>query len=491
MTTVQHNNLPISDRAMNALIGDAIKAATQQLEDERKSNRFELRGNNYKVLFDDTKELLLCGPTRTGKSFAWLVKMHRFAVRYPTFRGLIVRKTRASLSESALQTLEEHVLGSNHPLVVNGPRRSYRSSYRYSNGAEIVIDGMDKKTKIMSTEFDMIFVQEATEITIDDLEYLLTRLSNTGIPLDDGAYFHQLAMDCNPDAPKHWLKLRCDAGTTKLLESKHEDNPRFYSTKARQWTRFGFDYVFNTLSKLSGVRFKRFRLGEWAAAEGAIYEDFNEDVHVVDAIDILPNGRIPSDWSCIRVIDFGYRNPFVCQWWAIDPNSLDMIEYREIYVTGQLVEDLAPKIVEYSRDERIVATICDHDAEDRATLTKHGIPNIAAYKGISLGIQAVQTRLKQRHTGKIRFIRDALVEVDETLEFAKKPTSTIDELPGYVWERDSSGKAVKEVPHGEDDHGCDATRYAVAWVDQVGAELEKHVETFIEDDLELYAISPF
>ena len=35
-------------------------------------------------------------------------------------------------------------------------------------------------------------------------------------------------------------------------------------------------------------------------------------VHVVDPFDI------PTDWSRYLSIDFGYTNPFVAQWWALD-----------------------------------------------------------------------------------------------------------------------------------------------------------------------------
>lgn len=487
---------------------EAIKVAKQQIDDEKRANRFELFGNNKAVQSITDREVLLCGPTRTGKSFAWLVKLHRYATKYAGFRGLIVRKTRASLSEAALQTFEEHVLGADHPALGNKPQRRFRENYKYSNGAEIVVDGMDKKTKILSTEFDIIFVQEANELTLDDLEYLRTRLSNTGIPLGDDRYFHQLILDCNPDHPKHWLKLRCDSGKTTLLASRHEDNPRFYDHVKKDWTPLGRDYVFTTLEGLSGVRYKRFRLGLWAAAEGAIYEDWRDEIHIIDAFDI------PWDWPRIRVIDFGFKNPFVCHWYAISPTDGTMYLYREIYETQRLVEDLACEIKHHSGEydnkaviawctengitrrferERIIATICDHDAEDRATLERYGIPNIAAFKGVQLGIQAVQSRLKlnKERVPKLYIIRDCLVKVDQSLAESKRPTCTVDEIPGYEWEKTKEGKPITEVPRKIDDHGCDTLRYAVCYVDEIGSELETQQQSFVTNDLDDYDISPF
>src|SRR5260221_4133638 len=88
------------------------------------------------------KECLLAGPAGTGKSRAALEKLYAAAVKYPGMRGLIIRKTRASLSEAALQTWEEHVLPENSPLR-NGVTRGARRSYVLRNGSEINMGGFE------------------------------------------------------------------------------------------------------------------------------------------------------------------------------------------------------------------------------------------------------------------------------------------------------------------------------------------------------------
>jgi hypothetical protein len=69
---------------------------------------------------------------------------------------------------------------------------------------------------------------------------------------------------------------------------------------------------------------------------------------------------------------------------------------------------------------------------------------------------------------RIFFLRDALVERDESLAEAKLPCSTLDEIEGYVWPKGQDGKSVKEVPMDRDNHGMDAMRYACAYVDGLG-----------------------
>src|SRR5690606_28380246 len=122
----------------------------------------------------------------------------------------------------------------------------------------------------------------------------------------------------------------------------------------------------------------RYFEGLWAQAEGAIYDEWRDDVHVIDQ---MPTGW--ESWNKFRAVDLGYTNPFVCQWFAIDPDGR-MYLYREIYHTRRLVEDHARQIVELSRGEKILFTVADHDAEDRATLHRHGVQTIAAKKAVSV-----------------------------------------------------------------------------------------------------------
>jgi phage terminase large subunit len=63
------------------------------------------------------------------------------------------------------------------------------------------------------------------------------------------------------------------------------------------------------------------------------------------------------------------------------------------------------------------------------------------------------------------FLRESLVERDQTLADALKPTCTVEEFPSYIWATPTSGKAAKDEPVKLDDHGMDTTRYLVADVD--------------------------
>jgi phage terminase large subunit len=429
--------------------------------------RYEPRGAALDVFKTRASELVIAGPAGTGKSLACLWRLHLAALNNPGIRALIVRKTAVSLGSTTLVTYEKKVAAQ---ALAAGVVRWFGGSpreapcYRYANGSVIVVGGLDKSEKIMSAEYDLVFADEATELTVTDWESIGTRLRN-GI-----LSWQQQIAACNPAHPKHWLRQRCDQGAAKMLVSRHRDNPAYVNADGTL-TPQGADY-FKKLDALTGVRRLRLRDGVWAAAEGLIYESFDDAIHLIDEV------KPTAAWSRWGAVDFGYTNPFVYQDWWEDPDGRLYLA-AEVYFTRRLVEDHAERIKSLlyypsgqPRSQLPRAIYVDHDAEDRATLErKLGLSTTPAHKSVSDGIQAVQSRLKVQPDGKPRLFiaRNALLERDSELDTAALPTCTADEITGYVWAVKPGNKGgLKEEPVKANDHGCDALRYMSAARDLVG-----------------------
>ncbi len=415
----------------------------------------ELRGACATVITSREPEICLEGPAGTGKSVAILWKIHRAAQRYPGMRALIVRQTRESLTQSALVTYENQTLSRAwYHKIASKCQRRVRQSYVYPNGSEVVVGGLDKPSKVMSTEYDLIYINEARETTEEAYEDLSSRLRNGRMP------YQQMLGDTNPDAPTHWIKRRNQDGKLVLLPTRHEDNPRYH--REGDWTPEGKRYL-ERLERLTGVRFLRLRKGIWAGAEGQIYDEWDETIHLVEPF------PIPAEWPRYRAIDFGFTNPFVCQWWATDPDGRAYL-YRELYGVGRIVSDWAVDIERLSEGETIESTVSDHDREDRETLHQCGIRTWAASKEVQPGIEAVQKRLRKQDDGKPRLfiMKGCTVSRDPRLIESKKPASTAEEMGGYIWAPPVPGRAPKEEPLKKDDHGNDAMRYFVAELDGLG-----------------------
>lgn len=235
----------------------------------------ELRGAGARLFECTDSEVILDGPAGTGKTIAALWYMHLLAANNPGFRGLFVRKTQVALSASALSSFRRHVLSiETFGVRFFGGNKEEPAAYRYPNGSTIVVGGMDRDSKIMSTEYDVVFVNEATDLTEQDWESIISRLRSGVLP------YQQLIGDCNPQAPNHWLNMRADTEKTTRFLSRHEDNPRWF-TPDGVMTPDGHAYIGGKLDRLTGVRYQRLRLGKWAAAEGQVYEAWDASVHLV------------------------------------------------------------------------------------------------------------------------------------------------------------------------------------------------------------------
>jgi hypothetical protein len=442
--------------------------------------RYEPRGAAKALLESRAPEILIAGPAGTGKSLAMLFKLHLSALAVPGLRALLVRQTHASLTGTTLVTFERSVAAD---ALATGLVRWFGGSarqpaaYKYANGSAILVGGLDRPEKFLSSEFDRIAIDEATETTELALETLISRLRGVA------PTYKQIVAACNPAQPTHWIKGRADRGAMQWLHSRHRDNPAYFNLDGTM-TDAGADYM-SKLDALTGVRRHRLRDGIWAAAEGVIYEEWDPAVHVIDPF------PIPEEWPRWWSIDFGYVHAFVCQMWTEDPDGR-LIMYRELFHSKRTVDQMAQAILEtvtepnpdfvappdgspvpaYKRrgawkEPKPRLILADHDSENRATLERElGRTTRAAPKAVLDGIQAVQARLRPGGDGRPRLflMRGARVTRDVELAEAGAPTSTEEEFPGYIWDV-GAGQKPKEAPVKERDDGMDTLRYMVLYRD--------------------------
>ncbi len=258
--------------------------------------RYTPRGSARDIFKMRDPEIIISGPAGTGKSRSVIEKLHLAALKYPNARILMLRKTRRSLTESGMVTYWTKI----RPDLDGVQWKPSMQQYQYPNGSIIAVGGLDKPSKIMSSEWDIIYCQECTDLTETDWESCTIRLRNNVMP------YQQLLGDCNPDAPTHWARQRANSGKTIMLESRHEDNPVLFSGDG-DITNEGKRYL-GTLESLTGVRLARYRYGVWASSEGMVYQ--NEWSRVNNLIDRF---SIPRTWARYLSVDMGYTNPFVCE----------------------------------------------------------------------------------------------------------------------------------------------------------------------------------
>jgi phage terminase large subunit len=462
-------------------------------------------------------QVLLSGSFGAGKSRVGCEKGYVLNQKYPGNRGLIVRKHFSDVKASTVeQTLLKEVLPDSQ---IKSHNKSEHKIEHYTdtvadNGevvtSEIQYHGLDSGSstgsddlprKIGSTSWGWIFVDEATELSRGEWNQLQGRLRYDG-KMVDGQYYpvpmRQIFGATNPASPQHFLhEIFVDEGRGDHYSMSVKDNPHVPQ-----------DYKDRLERELSGMYYERYVLGKWVGAEGMIYSEFDLDTHRREPPDLpglcsredcdlqgcngwhinrnseFEDGKAfwvdpPQNWRIYRTIDYGYRNPMVCQWWAESPDG-DLVMFREFYKTEMLVDDAADLINKYTNEEwSLERTISDHDAEHSERLHREGITTQNAKKSVQNGIQAVKQKLSTDDRGRpgVIFMRGARVHPPDTqLKMDDLPTKTIDEFPEYVW-KDSKDK---DEPKKENDHGMDAMRYLVNTIESGNVLSRDEMEAWSE-----------
>lgn len=396
------------------------------------------RGHNRTIMSAHDREVMLAGPSETGKTLAWCWKMHLLCVKYPKMQGAIVRKTKESMYGSVLQTFGRVIAGSK--VVEYGNKKVER--YLYPNGSVLWIGGMDHPSRILSSERDIIYVNQAEELTEDEWETLTTRTTGRGSVIPHP----QLGGDCNPSASSHWILKRAKAGALRFLTTTHQDNPTLFSedgTLTEQGIR-----TMTSLDALTGVRYQRLRKGLWVTAEGAVYDMFDRNIHVIPWRE-----NIMVNWYL--ALDDGFTNPAVCLLIGEDSDGRWHI-FKEFYETGRTQDEVAEAARKMAEGYLIKIAAADAAAPGLVlALTKKGIRNAVGAKGKVLpGIRKIQDRLKVQADGLPRLTTDPSC------------INTINEWESYIWMKG------KDEPVDAFNHSLGALRYLQDALDGNTGEVE-------------------
>ena len=271
--------------------------------------------------------------------------------------------------------------------------------------------------------------------------------------------------NCNPDGPYHWFKVNwIDKSTGYLgkeqvrkIRQKAKAEGKDPGLKELLYLHFTMDDNLSLDEEVKaryrsmyiGVFFKRYIEGLWAAAEGVIYDMFDEVRHVRDIKDffqLLINGN--RYVSC----DYGTQNATVFLLWN---KGRDGVWYciREYYYSGRdkgrqkTDSEYADDLKKWLDGTKIKAIIVDPSAASFiAELRKRGYKVLKANNDVLDGIRLVGMLLNL-----------------ELLKFASSCTETIKEFASYIWDEKALERG-EDKPVKQHDHSCDAVRYFVSTV---------------------------
>ena len=215
-------------------------------------------------------EVLLEGGSRSGKTFIACYAIIARALKYNNSHHLIVRKHFNHIKQSIWYQTIPNVLR----IAFSGYKIKENKSdwfIEFQNGSQIWIAGTDDKErieKILGSEWDTIYMNEASQMAYNTYEMLKTRLNpQKGIkPL--------FLIDYNPPSKKHWgFKIfRLKVHPENNLPLSTPDRYAFLKMNPTDNKENLSDGYIDTLESMSEKNKKRFLDGEYSDdSEGALW----------------------------------------------------------------------------------------------------------------------------------------------------------------------------------------------------------------------------
>jgi len=236
---------------------------------------------------------------------------------------------------------------------------------------------------------------------------------------------------------------------------KDPDYPEWESFKSPSWENphLSREDIAEARRTMSEAAFLQEYGADFTLSSGQVYREFSAAIHVVAENEL--KRMLHPKWPKYRSIDFGYENPFVCLYIAVDPEDRVII-YDEYYKRHRTVEEHAKYLNNRSDASGTSGssgtyeyTTCDPSgASARATLLENGIPTVAVRSNVLQGLEAVRQLLKVRADGK------------PGLYISSRCVDTIKEFNLYSYP-EAYTVANGEEPVKDYDHAMDAVRYFI------------------------------
>ncbi|MET9848880.1 PBSX family phage terminase large subunit [Streptomyces ossamyceticus] len=289
------------------------------------------------------------------------------------------------------------------------------------------------ETKIRGMTCAGAYVDEATLLPEPFWDMLLTRMRATGA---------RIYASTNPDAPTHWLK------TNFIDEPEQRASMKVFPFALDDNVHLDPEYVAHIKRTNVGLFYKRFVLGQWVAAQGAIYDMFDHQTQVVDIVPMIRK------WVSVG-IDYGATNPThaVLIGLADDRRLYVVSEYRYARGTSNVTltqADTSRRIIQwlddvpkYGRVRPSYVVVDPSAASFKTQLLQDGLNPTAADNDVQDGIRLVSNLLGN----------DQLMIHSSCRELLK-------EMASYTWDPKAALEG-RDAPLKQNDHGVDALRYAL------------------------------
>ena len=301
---------------------------------------------------DEHMKKLYAGGFGSAKTYTCGMEFIAYALQIPNGAGLIGAATWGQASDTCLKFIMDNIPAA---LVARSNQDKVNWNIDLINGFKISAKALDKEGKIRSANLNIIWVEEASEVSYNIIVYIAARLRNKT------AYFKgknrlKMLLSSNPDVgwlATDWLmcsdKIYYHGDTADRYEVLPEKQDKTIVTHISATSANVYlppDYEENLAKNKPQWWVNRYLKGSFKYTEGLVYPNFTDW--------FCEPFIIPSHWKRITGTDFGRRDPTAHLVAALDP--INMI----IYVYAEVEETLDDKTL----DEVILQIKQTHDFPD-------------------------------------------------------------------------------------------------------------------------------
>ena len=378
---------------------------------------------------DSSFEAIVCdGAVRSGKTLAMGLSFFLWGmVCFNGKRFGICGKTIASLRRNVLSEILPRLEGLGATWKERRTENVVTVRFRGHENQFYIFGGRDESSAslIQGITFAGILLDEVALMPQSFVEQACARCSVAG---------SRLWFNCNPAGPSHWFYkswiLEATQRNCLRLHFTMEDNPSLTEAIRQRYQRL-----------YTGVFYRRFILGQWAQAEGRVYDFFEPEM-----VQPVPDGPW-EQWyiSC----DYGTVNPTSMGLWGL--RSGIWYRVKEFYFNSRVAmrqmtdEEYARELKSLAGQRTITAVIVDPSAASFIeVLRRQGWRVQKADNDVLAGIRLTSDALKEGRVVICEGCNDCIREMDE-----------------YVWDLSSGAKDRVKKEH---DHAMDDMRYFVSTV---------------------------
>lgn len=385
------------------------------------------------------------GAIRSGKTFASSLRWLMYMANPPQGgQYIMVGRTRDSIARNVLAPLQDPLLFGELAHEVN-----YTTGAPFATilGKKVYVMGASDSKAEKVLRGLTVAGAYVDEVTILARELFVQLLGRMNVP---GA---KCFVTTNPDSPHHWFK----AEYLDRVNSEELSNWRSWYFTLEDNPSLTEEYKQDIKREFTGLFYRRFVLGEWVAAAGAVFDMWDPENHLIAPEDMPPMLQFLS-----AGIDYGTTNATSCILLALGSDGC--LYAVDEYTYKPSAKELRKTDAELSREIRqflpgthlplgthtaevdgTTPVIIDPAAASfRVQMFNDGVVNFPAENDVLYGIRLVSTLLS---AGKLK--------VSTTCK------NLIAEVPGYVWNQQKTDEGKDQVVK-LNDHSLDALRYAVA-----------------------------